>query len=109
MGRASQERLSPGLARRRARGPWARKLRTAVGHVLTEATADRCATPGRVAGAFCALAYKMGVGNLPAGVGARQFVRDQLDRLGLGGDITHIPWGSKRFRLPPSRVGESAG
>ena len=44
-----------------------------------------------------------------AGVGARQFVRDQLDRLGLGSDITHIPWGSKRFKLPPSRVGEAGG
>jgi len=43
------------------------------------------------------------------GVSARQFVRDQLDRLGLGQEITHIPWGSKRFRLPPSKVGEAGG
>jgi len=56
---------------------------------------------------FFALAYKVGVRNLPHGVGARQFVRDQLDRLGLGQELTHIPWGSKRFKLPPSRMGES--
>jgi len=43
------------------------------------------------------------------GGGARQFVRDQLDRLGLGRDLTHIPWGSKRYKLPPSRVREAAG
>ncbi|HRO24083.1 MAG TPA: hypothetical protein PLR07_07315 [Promineifilum sp.] len=56
--------------------------------------------------AFYALAYKVGVRNLPEGIGARQFVRDQLDRLGLGHELTHIPWGSKRYRLPPSRVSE---
>ena len=103
------ERLKPRLGRPKALVAVVRKLLIAVWHVLTEATADRFATPEQVAAAFYALAYKMGVRNLPAGVGARQFVRDQLDRLGLGGDITHIPWGSKRFRLPPSRVGESAG
>ncbi len=80
------------------------KALVAVWHVLTKATADRFATPEQVAAAFYALAYKVGVKNLPEGVGARQFVRDQFDRLGLGDDITHIPWGSKRFRLPPSRV-----
>ena len=26
----------------------------------------------------------------------------QLDRLGLGRELTEIPWGSKGFRLPPS-------
>ena len=84
------------------------KLLIAVWHVLTGATADRFAAPEQMAAAFYALAYKMGVRNLPEGVGARQYVRDQLDRLGLGDEITHIPWGSKRFKLPPSRVGESA-
>lgn len=87
----------------------ARKLLIAVWHVLTKATADRFATDEQVATAFFALAYKVGVRNLPGGVGARQFVRDQLDRLGLGQDLTHIPWGSKQFKLPPSRVGESGG
>ena len=58
---------------------------------------------------FFALVYKVGVRNLPASVGTRQFMRDQLDRLGLGQDLTHIPWGSKRFKLPPSRAGESNG
>ena len=101
------ERLKPRLGRPKALVAVARKLLIAVWHVLTGATADRFATPEQVAAAFYALAYKVGVRNLPNGVGARQFVRDQLDRLGLGDEITHIPWGSKRFRLPPSRVGEA--
>ena len=103
------ERLKPRLGRPKALVAVARKLLIAVWHVLTGATADRFATPEQVAAAFYALAYKMGVRNLPAGVGARQFVRDQLDRLGLGEEITHIPWGSKRFRLPPSRVSIADG
>jgi len=75
--------------------------------VLTKAVADRFASDEQVAAAIFALAYKVGVQNLPGGGGARQFVRDQLDRLGLGQELTHIPWGSKRFRLPPSRVGDA--
>jgi len=102
------ERLKPRLGRPKALVAVARKLLIAIWHVLTGATADRFAAPEQVAAAFYALAYKMGVRNLPEGVGARQYVRDQLDRLGLGDEITHIPWGSKRFKLPPSRVGESA-
>ena len=103
------ERLKPRLGRPKALVAVARKLLVAVWHVLTEATADRFAAPEQVAAAFYALAYKVGVRNLPQGVGARQFVRDQLDRLGLGDESTHIPWGSKRFRLPPSRVKEVGG
>jgi hypothetical protein len=75
-----------------------------VWHILTRATADRFADDQNVASSFFALAYKMGVRRLPDGVGARQYVRDQLDRLGLGQELTHIPWGRKRYQLPPSRV-----
>jgi hypothetical protein len=82
----------------------ARKLLVAVWHILTRVEADRFADSQNVAGSFYALAYKMGVRNLPEGVGARQYVRDQLDRLDLGHELTHIPWGKKRFRLPPSRA-----
>ena len=46
------------------------KLLIAVWHVLTGATADRFAAPEQVACAFFALAYKIGVRNLPAGAGA---------------------------------------
>ena len=35
---------------------------------------------------------------------ALAFTRDQLDRLGVGKDLKEIPWGSKRFKLPPSKI-----
>jgi hypothetical protein len=60
-------------------------------HVLSKDEVNRSASDEQVACSFFALAYKVGVGNLLEGVGARQFLRDQLDRLGLGQDLTHIP------------------
>ncbi len=84
----------------------ARKLLVVVWHVLSREEADRFASDEQVACAFFALAYKMGVKNLPEGQSARQFTRNQLDRLGLGRELTHIPWGSKTFKLPPSRLAD---
>ena len=49
----------------------------------------------------------MGVRNLPKGVTALSFTRDNLDnldRLGIGANRTHLPWGSRTFTLPPSRL-----
>jgi hypothetical protein len=48
----------------------------------------------------------MRVCNLPEGQSALQFTRNQLDRLGIGEDVTTIPWGLKRFKLPPSQLPE---
>jgi hypothetical protein len=42
--------------------------------------------------------------NLPEGQSALQFTRSQLDRMGIGQEVTHIPWGSKTFKLPPSSL-----
>jgi len=42
--------------------------------------------------------------NLPDGQSALQFTCNQLDRLDIGQGVTHIPWGSKRFKLPPSQL-----
>jgi hypothetical protein len=50
------------------------------------------------------LAHKIHVSNLPEGHSALQFTRNQLDRLKIGKDVTTIPWGSRRFKLPPSRI-----
>jgi hypothetical protein len=46
--------------------------------------------------------YRTGVRHLPKGMTALQYTRQQLDRLELGEDLTHIVWGSKRFKLPLS-------
>ncbi|MFN8465379.1 MAG: transposase [Caldilineaceae bacterium] len=82
----------------------ARRLLVAVWHVLTKACADRFADPLNVARAFFGLAYDIGVRNLPDGLTALGYTRRQLDRLGIGAELTHIPWGSKAFRLPPSQL-----
>jgi hypothetical protein len=41
---------------------------------------------------------------------ALAFTRIQLDRLGLGTELTHLPWSGKRYKLPPSlRAGPEPG
>ena len=81
-----------------------RKLLVAVWHVLTDHEVDRFAEPTNVACSFFALAYKVRVKNLPDGLSALAFTRQQLDRLKIGADLQRIPWGSKTFKLPPSQL-----
>ena len=82
----------------------ARKLLVAVWHVLNKKAADRFADPPNVACSFFALAYRVGVRNLPEGQSALVFTREQLDRLGIGKDLQEIPWGSMHHKLPPSKL-----
>ena len=98
------ERLEPRIGRPKALVAIARKLLVAVWHILSKEEADRFAADQQVACSFFTLAYKVGVRNLPGGQTAKQFTRQQLDRLGLGRDLTEIPWGSKTFKLPPSQT-----
>lgn len=53
-------------------------------HILSEDTADRHADAKQVACAFFAHAYRVGVRNLPGGLSALAYTRQQLDRLGAG-------------------------
>lgn len=101
-------RLEPRLGRQKAIVAIARKLLVVVWHVLAEEVVDRFADPTQVACSFFAYAYKVGVKNLPDGQSALQFTRAQLDRLEIGKDLTQIPWGSKKFKLPPSQLNDSA-
>jgi transposase len=98
------ERLAPHLGRSKAIVAIARKLLVAVWHVLSEQVADRFADPRDVASSFIRYAYRIGVRNLPNQQPALSFTRDQLDRLGVGRDLKEIPWGSIRFKLPPSKL-----
>jgi hypothetical protein len=82
----------------------ARKLLIAVWHVLTDGCADRYADPEKVAFSLFRFAYRVGVSNLPGDVSALQYTRDQLDRLAIGADLTAIPNGTKRSKLPKSRL-----
>jgi hypothetical protein len=65
---------------------------------------SKAAFPEQVAISLFALAHRMQARNLPDGQSALQFTRNQLDRLGIGKEVTQIPRGSKRFKLPPSQL-----
>ncbi len=102
--KAEFERLEPRLGRGKTIVAIARKLLVVVWHVLSRQTADRFAEPQQVACALFAHAYKVGVKHLPEGQSALQFTRNQLDRLHIGATVSDIPWGSKTFKLPPSKL-----
>lgn len=82
----------------------ARMMLVAVWHILTKAEADRHAVPQQVATSLFTLAHRMHARNLPDGQSALQFTRNQLDRLGIGQDVEQIPWGSRCFKLPESKL-----
>lgn len=98
------ERLEPRLGRNKAVVAVARKLLIAIWHVLTEGCVEKYADPEKVATGFFRFAYKVGVKNLPDGVSAAQFTRNQLDKLGIGLDLTEIPHGTRRPKLPKSKL-----
>ena len=97
-------RLEVRLGRSKAIVAIARKLLVAVWHILTFEAVDRHADERSVAASFINLAYKMGVKNLPNGISAKAFARQQMDRLEIGAGMTAVPWGSKRIVLPPSKL-----
>jgi len=109
--KAELARLQPRLGRHKAIvatpvlacGPSAaRKLLVAVWYILAQHKTDHFAEPDRVAQKFLKFAYQLGKENRP-GQSAAQFVRQRLEVLQLGGELTTIAWGSKKpIPLPPS-------
>lgn len=102
--KAEFARLSPRLGDHKAIVAIARKLLVVIWHVLTKPAADRYADPAQVAQVFLHAAYRVGIKNLPQTQHALNFVRQQLDRLQIGTDLTHVVWGHKQYRLPPSHL-----
>jgi transposase len=98
------ERLQRRMERGKAIVAIARRLLVAVWHVLSKEEADRHAVPVDVARSLFGHAYRVGVRNLPDQQSAVEFTRNQLDRLGIGREVEFIPWGTKRPKLPPSRL-----
>lgn len=106
--RAELARLEPRLGHNKAIVAIARKLLVAVWHILTEECADRFAVPELVARKLLQFAYDLGRAHRPQGQTPAQFVRQQLDRLGLGAHLTAVAWGKTRtIPLPPSRLSAS--
>jgi hypothetical protein len=82
----------------------ARKLLVAVWHVLTQGCADRFPDPDLIARKLLRHTYRLGRTHRPDGQTAAQYLRQQLDCLGLGADLTAVRYGSKTIALPPSRL-----
>lgn len=102
--KAEFERLEKRKGRSKSVIAVGRMLLVALWHILSKAEADRHAAPQQVATSLFTLAHRVRVQNLPDGQSALEFTRNQLDRLGIGQQVTHIPWGSKRFKLPSSML-----
>jgi transposase len=81
----------------------ARKLLVAVWYILVQHKTDRFAQPEAIAQKLLKFAYQLGKETRPKGQSAAQFVRQHLDTLHLGNELTNIAWGSKKpIPLPPS-------
>jgi transposase len=96
-------RLQPRLGRNKSIVAIARKLLVAVWYILAQHKTDRFAQPEAIAQKLLKFAYQFGKENRPKGQSAAQFVRQRLDALQLGQELTTIAWGSKKpIPLPPS-------
>lgn len=102
--KAQFEALSSHIGKKKAIVAIARKLLVVVWHVLTKESADRFANPTQVACSMFAFAHKVRVKNLPKGQTALGFTRNQLDRLRIGQEVKKLPWGTKTFTLPESKL-----
>lgn len=101
--KAELARLQPRLGRNKAIVAIARKLLVAVWYILAQHKTDRFAQPEAIAQKLLKFAYQLGKENRPKGQSAAQFVRQHLDSLHLGHELTGIAWGSKKpIPLPPS-------
>jgi transposase len=101
--KAELARLEPRLGRNKAIVAIARKLLITVWYILAQRKTDRFAQPEAIAQKFLKFAYQLGKENRPAGQSAVQFVRQRLDALHLGQELTSIAWGAKKpIPLPPS-------
>jgi len=106
--KAELARLEPRLGRNKAIVAIARKFLISVWHILTKQATDRFAEPKAVAQKLLKFAYQVGKNNRPAHQSAAEFVRQRLDALHLGRELSSISWGSKKpIPLPPSVLQET--
>jgi transposase len=102
--KAELARLQARLGYNKAIVAIARKLVLTVWYVL-QGKADKHAEPKAVAQKMLKFAYGVGKAHRPTGQTAAQFARIRMDALGLGMELTSIPWGSKTpIPLPPSSL-----
>ena len=103
--KAELARLQPRLGYNKAIVAIARKLLVTVWHVLARKVADRFAETEKVSEKMLRFAYEVRKENRPGRQTAAQFARERLDALGMGQELTSIPWGSKKpIPMPPSKL-----
>jgi transposase len=107
--KAEFARLEPRLGRNKAIVAIARKLLVTAWYVLTRQVPDRFVQPALAARKLLQFSYVLGKANRPKGQKAAGYVRQQLDRLGIGAELKSIPWGEhkKPVPLPPSTLKEN--
>jgi hypothetical protein len=98
-------RLADRIGRHKAIVAIARKLLVIIWHVLTTHVADRQADPVQVAKYFIRWGRQLRV-KTTQGLKASEFARQQLDRLGLGSELTQVNYGSCTYRLTPPASAE---
>jgi transposase len=106
--RSELQRLEPRLGYNKAIVAIARKLLVVAWHTLSKETVDRHADAEQVARKFMGHADRIGRRNRASGQTAAAYVREQLDHLGLGRELTAIQRGQTRIALPPSSLDEAA-
>ncbi len=98
------EHLERRSGRQKAITAIARKLLVVVWHVLTARAVDRRAEDPAVARSFMAWGTYRGLAHRLQ-TRRTQFVRQQLDRLGIGQSLSVVHFSGQDYPLPPSQLG----
>lgn len=100
--KAELKRLEPRTGRNKAIVAIARKILVLIWHLLTRETLGCRVDPERLARKYLEFAYALTTAE--RGKLAREFVRERLDLLGIGGEMTCFRQGQRHIPLPPSRL-----
>ena len=106
--KAQFERLTHSIGKRKAIVAIARKLLVAVWHILTTQVADHHADPIRVAGTFLRWTRQKRPVTSPP-LEHRAFVRQMLDRVGLGTEVEKFSYGRQTYVLPSTTLAQNTG
>ncbi len=99
--KARFDQLADRIGRHKAIVAIARKLLVVVWNVLSRRAADRNAQAEAVARSFMGWGTNHGLAT-SLGLSRPAFVRRELDRVGLGTELTAFHYGGQRYPLPPS-------
>jgi transposase len=99
------EKLVPRIGAAKARVAIARRMLITVWYLLTRVETDHSANTQQVAMSLMTFAYTLGSDKLPGKQSVREWVRGELDNLGIGADVRKIRLSSRKsLMLPPSSL-----